>query len=355
MAGAIAERGNLRRTLLVTQTARALSAFLMFAVWVAGIRSPWIIVSVVLLAGSAQGLSMPSWQALTPALVPRADLGSAVTLNAVQFNLARSFGPALGGVILLACGPSVAFLLTFLAILAVIAAIWLIRPHEAPRGGPPQERGVLRQFARAVGYTRRQPGIANALVIVAVVGLLGMPVFQHIIVYAHTAFAADPSSLTLMNLGLGVGAIIAVPVVSGLEHTVRRSTFIRLALPAYGLLLVAFAFVQSVWPATVVLVLVGAAFLTLFAVATNAVQIIVANHVRGRVMALYVMVYTASVAGGAYLQGFTADRLGTRETLAVAGVLLVVVAVVMGLARGRRSLRRLDDPYDDDVAGDGHQ
>ncbi|WP_258382808.1 MFS transporter [Streptomyces sp. NTH33] len=156
-AGVLAERAPLRRTLLVTQSARALAALAMFVLWTAGVRQPLVLLLAVVAAGCAQGVSMPSWQAFVHQISRPEDLSSAVTLNTVQFNLSRSFGPAAGGVILVAWGPSWAFLLTFLAISCVVAALPAVRPgprRAAANGAGQTGTGVLRQFAEAVSYVR---------------------------------------------------------------------------------------------------------------------------------------------------------------------------------------------------------
>ena len=268
-----------------------------------------------------------------------------MTLNTVQFNLSRSFGPVVGGAILMAWGPAWAFFLTFAAIACVVGALFLIRAESPPVAAARKNRGILRQFTEAVSYTRGQPGIVPALAVIAAVGVLGMPVFQHVIVYSQSVFPQGTAGLTMMHLGLGVGTILAVPVVSGFEHKISRAQLARWSLPLYGLSLAAFAFAPSAWAASAILVLVGACFLASISVGNNSIQLIVADRMRGRVLALNVMVYTGSVAAGAYLQGLLSDLVGERETVVGAGCALLLVSAASP-ARGRWNLGRLDDPQD---------
>ncbi|PZG91247.1 hypothetical protein C1I97_30075 [Streptomyces sp. NTH33] len=185
-----------------------------------------------------------------------------------------------------------------------------------------------------------------ALSLIAVVGLLGMPVFQHVIVFAESVLPSGPAGLPLMYTALGVGTVLALPVVSGFEHRVSRARLTRWSLPLYGLSLAAFGCSFALWSAGALLVAVGACFLVSLSVGNNSVQLIVADHMRGRVLALNVMVYTGSVAIGAWLQGLLSDLVGARETVVAAGCALVLVSLLAGSARGRCSLHRLDDPQD---------
>ena len=128
VGGQIASAGRLKRTLMITQGLRSLAALGLFACWATGVREPLVFLLLTAAAGCAQGLSMPSWQALVHDLSDRRGPPPPPSrLNTLQFNLSRSFGPAIGGLVLLFWGPSIAFLLAFLAVLCVVVALALVR------------------------------------------------------------------------------------------------------------------------------------------------------------------------------------------------------------------------------------
>ena len=156
LAGSLADRFHRRSVLLVTQSLMAADALLLWIMWIAGVRNPWAIVGVVALGGVTAGLNIPSWQAFISELVPREVLLNAVTLNSTQFNAARAFGPALGGLVLGLLGAGPAFLINAISFLAVIVALLMIHVPRLERAR--DDRGVLRQFADGLRYARRVPG-----------------------------------------------------------------------------------------------------------------------------------------------------------------------------------------------------
>ena len=345
IGGQIASAGRLRRTLMITQGLRSLAALGLFACWAAGVREPLAFLLLAAAAGCVQGLSMPSWQALVHDLSDREDLPSAVTLNTLQFNLSRSFGPAIGGLVLLLWGPSMAFLLAFLAVLCVVVALALVR--QSGGAAPPRgtaKPGIIRGFLEAARYSRSQPGILLALLLVVCVGALGMPVFQHVIVFADKVFGSGETGLTLLNLGLGLGTLLAAPVVAGFEHRLGRARLARWAVPLYGLAFMGFAAAPGTISAALALLVVGGAFLAAISVGNTSVQMLVEDGFRGRVLALNVMVYTGSVALGAYLQGWLSDLIGPRLTPLLAGAVLLLVGIALACWRGKYSLSALEDP-----------
>lgn len=354
LGGSIADRGDRRRIVVTMQIVRALTALAMFLVWFSGIRDPWILLGLAALTGCAQGVSMPSWQSLVNDLVPRRALNSAVSLNTIQFNLARSFGPAIGGLVLYAWGPSVAFLLTCLAVLAVVVALLMVKSlpkrRHVRKGRAEREEKAVNQagggFIEALRYIPTQPGVMTALVVVLAVGCLGMPIFQHVITFSESEFAAGGLGLTVLNLGLGLGTLIGVPVLGLLQRRMQRSTIALISMPLYGVGLVGFALSPNLYVATGFIVLIGLCFLLSLTVGNATVQTIVADRLRGRVLALNVMIYTGSVALGAAAQGWVADVAGERVTVAGAGLVLIFVTV--GLSVGPRGLRigRINDPRD---------
>ncbi|GAA3702073.1 MFS transporter [Arthrobacter ginkgonis] len=346
LGGQIASAGRLKRTLIITQGLRSLAALALFACWATGVREPLVFLLLAAAAGCAQGISMPSWQAFVHNLSDRQDLASAVTLNTLQFNLSRSFGPAIGGLVLLAWGPSMAFLLAFVAVLCVVVALALVRQSggaAAARAGAAGRPGVTRGFMEAARYSWGQPGILLALVLVVCVGVLGMPVFQHVIIFAEMVFGSGETGLTLLNLGLGLGTLLAAPVVAGFEHKLGRARLARWAVPLYGLAFMGFAVAPGTISAALALLVVGGAFLAAISVGNTSVQMLVEDGFRGRVLALNVMVYTGSVALGAYLQGWLSDLIGPRLTPLLAGGVLLVAGIVLACWRGKYSLSALED------------
>lgn len=342
LAGLIADRFSRRRVLMVTQTAMAVVALTLWAVWAVGGRDLTTIVLLVTLTGVLGGINIPSWQAFVGDLVSDDDMISAITLNSLQFNASRAIGPAIAGVILASAGASYAFFVNGVSYIFVLVSLVLVRARPAPvlsqRGA-----GVLREFRSAMRYCRGQPGIVIGIVVAALVGFLGSPVQQLTVVFAVREFDAGPIGLSLLNIALGVGGVLSFFAVSGWEHATRAS-MTRWSLWIYSIAIIAFALSPTLIFALAALVFVGGGFLASISLTNTALQVIVADHVRGRVMALRVMAFSGAYPLGALVQGWFADVTNARTTVCAAGVLLLVATLVM--RTNPRWLAHLDDRHD---------
>jgi predicted MFS family arabinose efflux permease len=179
------------------------------------------------------------------------------------------------------------------------------------------------------------------------VGVLGNPVFQLTVVFAGSVFHTGPMGLGLLNAALGAGAVLAAPLVSGGLPGLRLSQTVRWGLMLYGVALIAFGLAPSYLFGLVALVAVGGCFLAVISSANTAVQLMVADHLRGRVMACRIMVTTLSFPVGGMLQGWLSDLIGPRATLCWAGAAMLLSTLVLIAWRGRTRLERLDDPRDE--------
>ena len=350
LAGSIADRYDRRKVLFLTQSLLALAAIALWGAWVGGVRDAWAILALVALSGVFAGINIPSWQSFVNDLVPRDDLLSAVTLNSLQFNAARAIGPGIAGILLATLGPGWAFFLNAVSFVFVLGALALVRTRQVARSSP-LSGGFLRQFRRAMRYTRQSPGILVGIVVAVLVAALGNPVFQFTVVFAAEVFSVGPLGLSMLNVALGVGAVLAAPVVSGWDATFSRATLARWALLVYGSALVVFAVAPGYVVGLLALVVVGGGFLVVISATNTSVQVIVADHMRGRVMALRIMAFTGAYPIGALLQGVISDRVGPRPTVAGAGLLIVAAAVWLWTRPAL--MAHLDDPHDETVGEAG--
>lgn len=346
LGGSLADRHDRRRVLVVTQTLLALAAMAMWVFWVAGVRSPSLILVLVSLTGVLGGLNIPSWQAFVPALVPREDLLSAITLNSLQFNAARALGSAMAGLVLYKLGVAAAFLANAISFGCVLAALAAVR---LPRGRAvgATEKGVVRQFAAAMRYVRGQPGIGVGLLTAILIAFFGNPIVQFAAVFAEDVYHVDKLAYGLLAAAMGIGALLVAPLVSGWDAVLPRASVVRVGLPIYGLACALFGATDVFGIGFVALILTGAGFLAVISATNTAVQVIVADHMRGRVMAARVMSFTLAYSFGGLMQGWAAEHFGPRPTVTAAGLALFVFALV--LITRPNLVRHLDDPPDEVV------
>lgn len=345
VGGSLADRFPRRTVLLVAQAALAAVAVGLWALWSSGSASPWTVTALVAVSGAVAGLMIGAWQAFVSELVPRDLLLNAVTLNSAQFNGARAFGPALGGLVLARWGASAAFALNAVSFVAVLAALASIRsrPAAAPGGAGTGRSSIVAETIETARYIRTVPGIRACVTVVAAIGFFGSPVFPLLVVFAEEVFAVGGTEYGVLAASLGVGGVLATPYVAGRGSGLRRSTLVRTGLFAYGGLLVGFALAPVFPLAVVLLVGAGGAYLMLASTLNTTIQVQVDEVRRGKVLSLYVMGLTGSYPIGSLVQGALTDRIGARPVTAFAGAALLAIGVAL-VARQRFATMD-DDPF----------
>jgi transposase InsO family protein len=214
LGGTIADRLDRRRVLLVTQVAMGVGAIMMGGAWVTGVASVPVIIGLVAVGGVITGINAPAWQAFVSELVPRDALLNAVTLNSAQFNAARAFGPALGGLVLVTLGPGPAFFINAASYGAVLVALALIATPKRPPVSTPRPP-ILSDARATIGYVQDRRGMLACYVAVVALGLFGQPIFSLVIVFAEEVFQVGGLRYGLLSAALGIGSVIAAPVVAG--------------------------------------------------------------------------------------------------------------------------------------------
>lgn len=338
LGGTLADRFDRRRVLIVMQTAQAIVALGLWGYWSTGGRSPWAIVALSALSGAFSGMMIGSWQAFVSELVPREVLLNAVTLNSAQFNAARAFGPALGGVVLALLGPSWGFLINAISFMAVIGALLLIRLDRVVEKAVGKLR-VIKDFKQTVRYVRRAPGIRTCLIVVAGLSFADSPLFQFVVVFAEEVFRVDTWVFGVLSAALGIGAILATPFVAGRGSTVPRRRLVAAAMALNGASLVLFALSPNAWFGFFFLMGAGAGYLAIASSLNTTIQLQVEETMRGKVLAFYVLGVTLVAPIGALVQGVMVNAVGARAAFTMAGTAFLTLLVVL---RAKGTLRHLD-------------
>lgn len=340
LGGALADRYDRRRILIVTQSLSAMIAALLWLTWRVLPDIPLALLIVVALGGFLNGIILPSWQAVVNDLVPRPLLVSAVTLNSLQFNAARAVGPGLAGALIAVLGPGWALLLNAVSYSFIIWALVVIHPRSALTRLD-DGNGVLSQTMSAVRYIMERPAMVLAIAITVAIGILGNPIFAFTVVFAGSIYVVGPVALGILNVAFGVGAVIASPFVSGWYRQVRVDTLVRFGLVGYGVALVTFALIPIYWVGLLSLTVIGASFLSIVSGVITSMQLSVADEFRGRVMALRMMLFVLSFPIGGLVQGWLADRVGPQAVVAGAGALLLAIAAFLLVTKGQYRLSQL--------------
>jgi MFS family permease len=314
--GLLADRIPKRKLLIATQALMAIPAVFLFAVTATGVVEPWMVFLAVFAMGSVNAVDNPARQSFVMEMVGPGRVVNAVSLNSVIVQMARIVGPALAGLLIAGFGVVPCFALNALTFVAMIVALWGMdgeRLHTEPVA--PREPGAIRAGLR---YVLRTPELAVPLALMALVGTLGFN-FQVVLpLLAKFSFDGGAGTYAVMVSAMAVGSI-AGALVNGAhgETGPRLIAGGALAFGASGLLAAAMPSLAFEIPMLAVL---GAAAVTFAATINSTLQLAVAPKMRGRVMALYSVVFLGSTPIGGPLTGWLAETYDPRVALLLAGV-----------------------------------
>lgn len=332
--GVLADRVPKRRLLLATQALMAIPAVALFAVTATGVVEVWMVMLAVFAMGAVNAVDNPTRQSFVIEMVGPDRVVNAVSLNSVIVQMARIVGPALAGLLLAAFGVVPCFALNALTFVAMIVALWGMdgaRLHTEPVAPP--ERGAIRAGLR---YVRRTPELAVPLALMALVGTLGFN-FQVILpLLAKFSFGGGAGTYAAMVSAMAVGSIVGA-LVNG-SHGRTGPRLIAAGALAFGVAALAAAAAPALAPELVVLGVLGGASVTFAATINSTLQLAVTPQMRGRVMALYSVVFLGSTPIGGPLTGWLAEAYDPRVALVLAGVsgLSAAWAARVSFARLRR-------------------
>ncbi len=349
-AGSIADRFNRRTVLMVFGVIQTLLTLGLWLDYVSGERRIGVIILLLAANSTAAGFSVASWQAFVTELVPRKHLLNAVTLNSAQFNAARAFGPAVGGIVLATLGAGWSFFINAMTFVAMVIALLFV---HVPRVERPVRTGRSKPIAEmitAVRYVRTQTGIVVCLMVVFALGFFGGPLFNLLVVFADRVYGIGDGAYGLLAGCLGAGAIIAAPFVAGRGNRTSRSTMLTIAMVGYGLALISLAAAPSAIVGAVALLFAGAGYLGISSTLNTTVQMQVAESMRGRVLAFYVMVLTVAIPIGSLIQGWLVDLIGVQWTVAGSGTLFLCVFAVFRF--GFDAFGHMDDLTQDSLTSE---
>jgi len=314
--GLLADRFPKRRLLITTQTLMAIPALGLFAVTATGVVAPWMVFLAVFAIGTVNAVDNPTRQSFVFEMVGPDRVVNAVSLNSVIVQSARIVGPALAGITIATLGIVPCFALNALTFAAMIFALWGMdtdRLHSAPAA--PRGPGAIRAGLR---YVVRNPELAVPLALMALVGTLGFN-FQVILpLLARFSFGGGAATYAVLVSSMGVGSIAGALVNGSRGRTgPRLIAGAALAFGVGGLLAAAMPALAFEIPA---LVLLGAASVTFAAAINSTLQLAVVPEMRGRVMALYSVVFLGSTPIGGPLTGWLSEAYDPRVALLLAGV-----------------------------------
>ena len=317
-AGSIVDRVDTRRLVMWTQAAAMLVSIGLAAVTLTGSASLPVVYLLAALGGVTLVLDAPGRQTLTFEMVGPRELPNAVALNSGLLNASRVIGPALAGVIIASVGIGLCFVVNAFSFLAVLAALGLMREDELHRVEKDATATVLRSTREGLRFAAATPEIRAVLGVVTVVGLLGLNFNTLVPLLASDTLHVGASTFGLLSAAFGAGAFVGALLAASLRGTSWR--VFRAGTMGFSLLMLALAPVHDVWLAGALLAAIGVCF-TLFAASANAlVQLSSPDHLRGRLVSLYLFAFVGLAPFGALLAGWLTTIGGTQLAFGLTGV-----------------------------------
>jgi MFS family permease len=330
VGGAIADRAS-RRTIMLTSAGASSAAALALAALTATdhVSIGWVIV-LSMVAGSAGALYTPAMQAVVPGLVAGDQLLNAISLNSVQFNLARALGPAVAGLAYEHIRPTGCFALNAIGFVALFVAVGRLRLPARPLAGAPP---LLRALRDGLRYVRRHGFIGPALVLATVLSAFGFPYVILLPALARDTLHLGPSGLGLLMAAVGLGAVTGGLGLAAAGGLPRRELLPVASAVAFGCCLAGFSVVQSARATGALLFGLGVLQTICIASLNTAIQTHVHDGMRGRVMSMMTVILFGVSTTGAVLVGTIADLpgVGVPWALAAGGGVIALAAVALGL------------------------
>jgi MFS family permease len=332
VGGLFADRYSRYRTVIATQTASMLLAFVLAALTLSGhIRNEHQVWEVLLLAsllGVVNAFDIPARQAFIIEMVGPEDLINAIALNSAMFNGARILGPAIAGITVAAIGEGWCFFSNGVSYIAVIVCLLLM--HVTPRPRSRQRASGLASILEGFRFVRHTGPILALLLLLGTVSLTGMPYAVLMPVFADKILHSDARGLGLLMGSTGVGALMATLVMAARREVRGLGRWILYASAGFGTSLILFSFSRSLPLSIVLLLPAGFCMLIQMASSNTLIQTMVPDALRGRVMSVYSMMFMGMAPFGALLAGAIAHRIGAPLTVAIGGAVCIAGSVVFG-------------------------
>ncbi|MGO4523353.1 MFS transporter [Microvirga sp. 2MCAF35] len=325
-AGVLSDILDRRRFLIMVQIGLGLvSSSLAFLAWTGNATVEGLIL-LTFLGGTGAALATPAWQAITPELVPRADIKGAVALNSLGINIARSIGPALGGFILAGLGAAAVYGIDVLTYVVVSAALlWWKRDAGAEDGLREHFSGALRAGVR---YARASRSLHRILWRAILFFGSASAVWALLPLVARQEIGGGPGFYGLMLGSVGAGAICGALMMPQARARLGQDGLVLAAtlITAAATILLALTDFEAV--GLIATFVLGIAWITILTTLNGTMQAILPNWIRGRGLAIYLTAFNGAMAAGSLGWGLVAQEIGTDTTLLVAGAVLALSGIL---------------------------
>ncbi|HKP72910.1 MAG TPA: MFS transporter [Pyrinomonadaceae bacterium] len=341
VGGAVADSFSRHRILIATQTLAMLLAFVLALLTLTGHIVVWEVFVLAALLGAVNAFDLPARQAFVVDMVGKEYLTNAIALNSSMINGARLVGPAVAGLLVATLGEGWCFFINAVSYVAVLAGLLLMKVKKQER--LTDQTSPVRRVVEGFAFIGRTSPIRALLILLGLASLMGVPYSVLMPVFADRVFHAGAGGLGFLLGGAGTGALVASIALVTRRSLRGMGRWVALSSAGFGVGLILFSQMHSLWPGVAVLVLVGFSMIMQIASSNTLIQAMVPDELRGRVMAVYTMMFLGMAPIGALLAGWLAERVGAANTVALGGIGCIISAGIFSLRLPalRREARKL--------------
>ncbi len=330
LGGIVADRQNRHRVVIITQAAAMVLALILAVLTLTGVVRVWEVFVLAGLLGIVKAFDIPARQAFLVDMVGKEDLMNAIALNSSMFNAARVLGPAIAGILVAKIGEGWCFCANGISYIAVIVGLMMMRV-EGPRNlaAPASPLAHIAEGFRFVRHTRP---IRALLLLLGVVSLVAMPYTVLMPIFADRILHGGARALGILMGATGVGAMLGALTLASRSGVKGLGRWVAYSCGGFGLSLVLFAYSRWFWVSAAFLLPVGFCMMLEMSSSNTLIQAMVPDQLRGRVMAVYSMMFMGMAPFGALFAGALADRIGAPLTLTLGAIVALGGAAWFGLS-----------------------
>src|SRR5229473_1273571 len=338
--GITADRVNRQRLVIATQTCSMILAGILAWLTLSGRVHVWHIFLLAGLLGVVNAFDIPGRQSFLIDMVGKEDLMNAIALNSSMFNGARVVGPAVAGILVARIGEGWCFAANSLSYIAVLIGLLLMKVPSVPRIS---NRSPIEDIIEGFRWVNRTKIIRSLLLLIGLVSLVGMPYTVLMPVFADKILHGGARGLGILMGATGVGALFGALTLATRSGVRGLGRWVAFSCGGFGIGLVLFSFSRIFWLSAILLLPVGFCMMLQMSSSNTLIQAMVPDELRGRVMALYTMMFMGMAPFGSLFAGALAHRLGASLTVAIGAVACIGAATLFffHLPRIRVETRRL--------------
>lgn len=323
IGGVIADRFPKRNLLLITQGLSIIPAIMLGILTSMGIATVWHVAVLAFFLGTINAIDIPTRQSFLAEMVGKGHIVNAIALNSAAFNGARIIGPMIAGLTISYLGIPACFFLNAVSFVAVITALSRMQIKGEIKA---RHEGILSDVMKGFTFIRGSREIMHVMLLITVFSLVGLPYISLLPVFAEEVFHRGAKGFGFLVGASGIGALIAALGIAVKGDIKDKTRFMAFAGLCFSLALFIFSFSNIFTVSLVVIMFGGWGMVSYLAAANGYIQVSVPDELRGRVMSVYSFVFLGTVPIGNAIMGIVADKAGTTNAVAGAGIICIIAS-----------------------------